>query len=94
MTRPSALAALAALLAVTLLLLPLAYVLSAGPAAYLADIGLLDLETYVSLYDPLWQARKQSSHFRDFHDWYVALWQRPTPPLPPGACGPYGSGAP
>jgi hypothetical protein len=68
--------AVMALVAV-LVLLPLLYVLSIGPVAYLSERGLIEYRAgspIVLFYVPLFWATRQSELFHDVLTWYIELW--------------------
>ena len=63
-----------------LILLPVAYVLSDGPAMGLATRDYLPVGVYVTLYAPLFWAAHRSDRFAEVLGWYES-WFCP-PPLP------------
>jgi hypothetical protein len=73
---------------VALVLLPLLYAPSVGPAVWLHQRGLIpDAMSYV--YSPLEWAAHKSPHFESVLIWYVTLWEpesaAPAPAMPAGA---------
>jgi hypothetical protein len=54
--------------------LPVAYVLSFGPATWLASQGFIGLDTHAIIYWPLLQLCHFSA-WREFLKWYADLWQ-------------------
>ena len=67
---------LAVWLMVTLVLLPIAYVLALGPATYLLEGSKSPLVTYVlAFYQPLLWLGDACQPFGDVLDSYVLLWQ-------------------
>ena len=59
---------------VILLVLPVLYVLSSGPAMWLAGHGYISGELDYSLYTPLEWVREKSARFRHAIDWYNSLF--------------------
>ena len=62
------------ILLIGMLLLPIAYVLSIGPAVWLYDRGWLP-DAVIVVYWPIEALHNYSSICREALDWYVALWQ-------------------
>jgi hypothetical protein len=62
------------LTAVAILLLPLAYVFSVGPAVWLSDHGYLNEWTAV-IYAPVEYLYEHSKSATDVLDWYIELRQ-------------------
>jgi hypothetical protein len=59
-----------------ILLLPVLYVLSIGPAAKLADVGVVSDSIVETVYRPLVLATKHSNTFRKAMFWYLHdLWR-------------------
>jgi hypothetical protein len=64
---------------VLLIVLPLFYALSLGPAVYFYETGIISEETLLTLYAPIhWLAHK-SKILEAFIEWYCWLWT-PTRP--------------
>jgi hypothetical protein len=73
-------AALVAVLFVVLFLLPVLYVLSIGPAAWLVNTGRLNFDegsVTVRFYTPLLLAAECCPPVDDSLQWYVSLWEPP-----------------
>jgi hypothetical protein len=69
--------ALAAVLCVVVLLLPVLYVLSAGPVAWLVHHGFIDGKVGVAfqaIYFPFVFACEHSKAFNAFAGWYLSWW--------------------
>ena len=64
----------AVVLLIGLLLLPVGYVLSLGPAVWMHDRGWLP-DSVGIVYWPLIMLCKYSSTFEEMMNWYVELWQ-------------------
>ena len=62
-----------AITGVVLILLPMLYVLSTGPVAWLAN-GNPSLRWVDTIYYPLGMLAKHCEPFRDSFEWYVRLW--------------------
>ena len=63
-------------IAVTVVLLPVLYVASVGPAGTLMLYGVMSRETYSRLYNPVWLAAKESPVAWEALGWYVDMWPR------------------
>jgi len=70
-SRPTA----APWIVVVLMLLPVAYALSVGPARVLVNSGVISGDTYRLLYVPIALAYDQCRPIRQPIDWYIGLWQ-------------------
>ena len=57
-----------------LIVLPVLYVLSAGPAALLTDKRYISVETLQTIYRPITWAGKRSPTFNSAINWYIKLW--------------------
>ena len=66
-----------AMIVAAVLLLPIAYVLSIGPAYRLAATGRLDQATFSTVYAPVKLAYDQSNWLHDAVNWYAHLWHDP-----------------
>ena len=64
-------------LVIGVLLLPVAYVLSAGPALWLVHHNSLDPWTYFSLYRPVMSFAYNHQTFNDAMNWYLSWWGGP-----------------
>jgi len=65
---------LAVWLAVGVVLLPIAYVLSIGPVAWLAQRGYVPHRVYGSIYGPLYVIASYCEPIQDALLWYLHLW--------------------
>jgi hypothetical protein len=63
----------AILCGIVLFLVPVLYVLSTGPVAWLAN-GNPSLRWVDTIYYPLGMLAKHCEPFRDSFEWYVRLW--------------------
>ena len=72
-----------ALAVLVVILLPVVYVLSAGPAHRLCQQGLIDREIVQAIYRPLVEAldRDRTGPIRSAYYWYLELWLPPQPPV-------------
>lgn len=66
--------ALVAAIGLSLIVVPLLYVLSVGPAARAAVAGILPESIFEVLYAPLEWLRAVWPAFHDATDWYAQLW--------------------
>jgi hypothetical protein len=62
---------------VFLLILPVAYIFSAGPAVWLVNHGHLDVLAYFALYRPVIAFAYDHQTFNDVMNWYLSLWGGP-----------------
>ena len=63
-----------AIVGVVLILLPVLYILSAGPAFWLWGRGSLSDDAVEMIYAPLYFASDHSEWANDAFSWYVGLW--------------------
>jgi len=67
--------AVAITIAVVLLLLPVGYVLSIGPAAWLQQHGVDSGNQFLGpIYAPIQRLAEHSQVFCDFMRWWLSLW--------------------
>jgi hypothetical protein len=58
-----------------IVLLPIAYVLSVGPAYWLGDHGLMSHAVFNALYEPLSYAYHHYPWTNPFLDWWESVWR-------------------
>lgn len=63
-----------AVAAVTILMFPLFYFLSVGPAVWLRDHGLVSNEALMIVYFPFVWLEQKSELCRNVIEWYAELW--------------------
>jgi hypothetical protein len=63
-----------AVLAVGLVVVPILYVLSSGPAIWLGHKGVLPVEFILVVYSPIDWACDSSESFKRALEWYIDLW--------------------
>lgn len=73
-TAQGSAAAVVVVMLVTMVLLPLLYVLSVGPVIMMIERGVLDTEFWAWFYGPLEWLHDHVAFIRPFLDWYVRLW--------------------
>ena len=64
-------------LVIGVLLLPVAYVLSGGPAIWLVHHNRLDPLTYCAIYEPLAAFAYNHPTFNAVMNWYLSWWGGP-----------------
>ena len=64
-------------LAIVLLLSPLGYILSAGPAIWMVHHGYLDVMTYFAVFRPLIAFAYDHETFNNAMNWYLSWWGGP-----------------
>jgi hypothetical protein len=73
----------AVMMSVVLLLLPMLYVLSIGPAVWLLDRGAISKKLLYTAYAPVDWLVHQNETFGDAMEWYCGLWaEPPSEPVP------------
>lgn len=70
-------------IAVLILLLPVLYVGSIGPAVWLREHGAVSQNTILAVYAPITWLNDNSTTFRDALQSYLDLWVKRRPSLPP-----------
>ena len=67
-----------------LIVLPIIYILSMGPATKLVDFHVITISAWKTFYSPLAPVCSRCEPFRDFLMWYIFdVWRNPYPPLKP-----------
>ena len=59
---------------IVVLILPLLYVLSIGPACRLCNDGYLDVQLYLTIYAPVLWPCEHLPAYEQAHDRYLRLW--------------------
>ena len=62
---------------ICVLILPIDYLLSAGPAVWLVKHDYMSPWTYISIYRPLMALAYHNQPFNDAMNWYLSLWGGP-----------------